>query len=136
MNFDSLGGWEFFIRHSSQRCVWIELGLGGVLDLMGLEHNTTEMDIMEILLSYIISILPMVIQIIWRHWFYQWLQTHDCEFEGRKRKIFFKLSMLLLCFFLTYFNQILFNFMTLLASDNIGDENFPMIRVINSFEVT
>ncbi len=75
-----------------------------ILDIMGLNHNSTEFDVTETLVIFFISVLPMVIQIIWRHCYFQWLQTHDCEFEGRKRKILFKLTMLILCFFLTNFN--------------------------------
>ena len=106
-----------------------------ILNIMGLKHNSTEFDVTETLVIFFISVLPMVIQIIWRHCYFQWLQTHDCEFEGRKRKILFKLTMLILCFFLTNFNRVLINIMTLIATKNIGDERFPMNRVINSFEV-
>ena len=107
----------------------------GVVDLLQLDHNSTEYDVTETLVAFFLSVLPVVIYIIYHHCYYQWLQTHDCEFEGRKRKILFELAMLIVCFFLTYFNQILINIMTLIATQNIGDETFPMYKVINSFEV-
>merc|ERR1712096_434593 len=97
------------------------IGLGRFLEILGLEQNDTEYRIVILLLNLSISILPMVVGIYFQHSQRQWRQTHDCEYEGNLKKVYFNLSMMYLCLMFGYFNHIIQVFVSLCATTDIGD---------------